>query len=152
MMRRSSLRFSDRFKLASGILVGAAIVGQVALASSDGLIITPPALDAVSAPAAAPSQAAAAKPAKPALSGAQVYNTVCIACHFAPGLGGAPAIGDSAAWLARMDRDGVDALIHNALQGYSGSTGIMPKKGGRVDLSDAEITSAVEYMIEKSLP
>ena len=151
MMRCPSLRFSDRFKLASGLLVGATIVGQVALASSEGLNITPPALDAVSAPAAASSQAAA-KPAKPALSGVQVYNTVCVACHFPPGLGGAPAVGDSAAWLARINRDGMDMLIDNALQGYSGSTGIMPKKGGRVDLSDAEITSAVEYMLEKSMP
>ena len=80
--------------------------------------------------------------------GRDIYNAVCIACHAAPGFGGAPALGDSGAWAARIAQ-GMDTLIDRAVQGYSGSTGIMPRKGGRVDLSDEEIVAAVEYMVQQ---
>ncbi|MEY4640176.1 MAG: hypothetical protein RLZZ227_170, partial [Pseudomonadota bacterium] len=41
----------------------------------------------------------------------------------------------------------------HALNGFSGKAGgLMPKKGGRLDLSDAEIIGAVEYMIEQARP
>lgn len=82
------------------------------------------------------------------LTGPEVYNAVCIACHAAPGIGGAPALGDSSAWAARI-ASGMDTLIDHALNGYSGKTGIMPKKGGRLDLSDEEIIMAVQYMVEQ---
>ena len=81
-------------------------------------------------------------------SGPEVYNGVCIACHTPPGIGGAPALGNAEAWAPRI-ANGMDSLIDHALNGYSGSTGIMPKKGGRVDLSDMEIISAVHYMVEQ---
>jgi cytochrome c len=38
-------------------------------------------------------------------------------------------------------------LKEHALQGFTGSTGYMPPKGGRLDLSDAEIEATVDYMI-----
>lgn len=124
-MRDPDQQFSNSFMLVLGILIGVA-VGQVALAGSDELAAT----------LAAP------------LTGPQVYNAVCIACHAAPGVGDAPALGDGNAWAARIDH-GMDTLIDHALHGFSGSTGIMPKKGGRVDLSDEEIIGAVEYMVEQ---
>lgn len=105
--------------------------GQAALAASEGS--TP-----------------RAKAAATTLSGAQVYNAVCIACHYPPGLGGAPALGNGDEWTARLER-GMDTLVQNALQGFSGQTGIMPRKGGRTDLSDEEISSAVHYMVEQSV-
>ena len=83
------------------------------------------------------------------LTGPEVYNEICIACHAPPGVGGAPALSDGNAWAARIAQ-GMDTLIDHALNGYSGSAGIMPRKGGRVDLSDEEIIRAVEYMIEQS--
>lgn len=91
-----------------------------------------------------------AKPAKPdpvatALSGPQVYNTACLACH-GPGIGGAPILGDAAQWAERITQ-GADTLKKHAIQGFTGSTGYMPPKGGRVDLSDAEIAAAVDYMM-----
>jgi cytochrome c len=43
----------------------------------------------------------------------------------------------------------MDTLIDHALHGFSGSTGIMPMKGGRVDLSDEEIIAAIEYMVQQ---
>jgi cytochrome c len=38
----------------------------------------------------------------------------------------------------------------NAIEGFEGGTGIMPAKGGRLDLSDDEITTLVDYMVEAS--
>ena len=72
----------------------------------------------------------------------------CIACHSA-GVGGAPIIGDVAAWSERIAR-GAAMLKKNAVQGYIGSVGYMPPKGGRPDISDAEVEAAVDYMISES--
>lgn len=83
------------------------------------------------------------------LSGQQVYNNVCIACHSPPGVGGAPALGDNAAWAERI-ANGMDMLNDHALNGFSGKTGVMPKKGERVDLSDEAVIAAVEYMVEQA--
>ncbi len=82
------------------------------------------------------------------LSGPQVYNEACKACHGA-GIGGAPIMGDAAQWVERLAQ-GNDMLIQHAIAGFSGATGFMPPKGGRVDLSDEEVTSAVEFMIAES--
>lgn len=102
------------------------------------------------APLAEP--AAAPKPARTRMSGEKVYNEVCIACHYPPGLGGAPGLGNVEAWAPRIAQ-GKDTLISHALNGFSGkSGGIMPKKGGRVDLSDEEIVGALEYMLGKASP
>jgi cytochrome c5 len=136
----------DSIVLVLGFLIGVA-AGQVALADSEELAPTPPAPistpEAVAEPGSTPAAVAAP------LTGRQVYNAVCIACHAPPGIGGAPALGDGDAWAARIAK-GKDTLIDHALHGFSGSTGIMPMKGGRVDLSDEEIIGAVEYLVEKA--
>jgi cytochrome c5 len=79
------------------------------------------------------------------MSGPQIYNTACLACH-GSGIGGAPVLGDAAQWAERITQ-GADSLKEHAISGYTGSTGYMPPKGGRIDLSDAEIAAAVDYMI-----
>jgi cytochrome c len=78
------------------------------------------------------------------MSGPQVYNTACLACH-GPGIGGAPIFGDAAAWAPRIAK-GIEALNEHALNGFT-DVGYMPPKGGRVDLSDPEILDAVAYMV-----
>ncbi len=83
-------------------------------------------------------------PVATAMSGPQVYNTACLACH-GPGIGGAPIFGDSAAWAPRIAK-GIEALNEHALNGFT-DVGYMPPKGGRVDLSDPEILDAVAYMV-----
>jgi len=100
--------------------------------------------------AAAPKAETAATPEPVAstLSGPQVYNEACIACHGA-GIGGAPILGDAGAWEARIAQ-GADVLSDHAINGYTGSAGYMPPKGGRMDLSDEEIIEAVTYMIDES--
>ncbi len=85
-------------------------------------------------------------PVATAMSGPQVYNTACLACH-GPGIGGAPIFGDSAAWAPRIAK-GIDALNEHALNGFT-DVGYMPPKGGRVDLSDPEILDAVAYMVDE---
>jgi cytochrome c5 len=93
------------------------------------------------------AQQIAAKVAAP-LSGPQVYNQVCMACH-AAGIGGAPKMGEKSAWTARIAQ-GANTLHQHALVGFQGKAGVMPQKGGRVDLSDKEITEAVDYMVSQS--
>ncbi len=88
------------------------------------------------------------EPVATAMSGPQVYNSACLACHGA-GIGGAPVLGDAAQWVERIAQ-GAATLKEHALQGFSGSTGFMPPKGGRIDLSDAEIEAAVDYMVGNS--
>lgn len=127
------------------MVIGVA-VGQVALADAEELAAGQAA--PISTPEAVPAPASTPKAVAPPLTGPQVYSAVCIACHAAPGIGGAPALGDGDAWAARIAQ-GKDKLIDHALHGFSGGTGIMPMKGGRLDLSDEEIIGAVEYMVEK---
>ena len=91
--------------------------------------------------------ATAAEPVAAALSGPQVYNEACIACH-GSGIGGAPVLGDAAAWTDRIAK-GNDTLEQHAIGGFTG-VGYMPPKGGRMDLSDQEIIDAVTYMIGES--
>jgi len=89
---------------------------------------------------------AAPLPAAPAavLTGEQVYNTTCIACH-AAGVAGAPKFGDKGAWAPRLGQ-GLAVLHRHALEGFQGKAGVMPPKGGRVDLADQSIVNAVDYM------
>lgn len=100
--------------------------------------------------AEAPTVAASAEPDPVAtvMTGPQVYNTACIACH-GSGVGGAPVVGDTAAWAPRIAQ-GTATLNEHAVQGFTGSAGVMIAKGGRMDLSDAEVEDAVAYMVSES--
>jgi cytochrome c5 len=100
--------------------------------------------------ATAPTVETAVEPAPvaTALSGPQVYNSACLACHGA-GIAGAPILGDAAAWIPRIEQ-GIDVLKDHAINGYTGAVGFMPAKGGRVDLSDQATADAVVYLGEES--
>ena len=101
--------------------------------------------------ASAPVVEAVAEPEPVAtgMTGPQVYNTACLACH-STGVGGAPVVGDAAQWADRIAR-GIDALYDGAINGFDGDaiTPMLPK-GGRVDLSDQEVRDAVDYMVAES--
>ena len=79
------------------------------------------------------------------LTGEQVYGTTCIACH-AAGVAGSPKFGDKGAWAPRVGQ-GLAVLRKHALEGFQGKSGVMPPKGGRVDLADQSISNAVDYMV-----
>lgn len=80
--------------------------------------------------------------------GKKAYNTICFVCH-AQGVAGAPKLGDKAAWAPRIAK-GMDTLANNAINGFQGSTGVMPPKGGLPSLSDEEVKAAVAYMVGQS--
>ncbi len=113
-------------------------VARVAVAGADNSALAPP----TAAPAAG---AAAGATAAADLSGEQVYNQACVACHGA-GVAGAPKFGDKAAWAPRIAQ-GVDTLHAHALQGFQGKSGFMPPKGGRTDLSDQSVMNGVDYLV-----
>lgn len=83
-------------------------------------------------------------------TGEQVFKQVCHACH-GMGVAGAPKLGDKAQWEKRVGQ-GPEKLLQNALAGFTGKHGTMPPRGGKPDLSDAEMKAAVDYMLSKLPP
>lgn len=110
----------------------------------------PAAEPAAAAPAAAaPAAADAAAPATAAADtgkGKSTYDAVCFVCH-TPGAAGAPKLGDKAGWEPRVAK-GMDVLYGSAINGFMGSAGMMPPKGGRPDIADEDIKAAVDYMVQ----
>ena len=74
-----------------------------------------------------------------------VYEEQCTAC---PGLGvaGAPKIDDTENWIPRIAQ-GIEVLYKNAINGFSGQTGMMPAKGGFTELTDEEVRVLVDHMV-----
>lgn len=83
-----------------------------------------------------------------ALDGHAIYQNACFACHMT-GAGGAPIVGDTVVWADRLTQ-GRDVLVKHAIDGFTGSLGVMLPKGGRADLSDEEVAAAVDHMIAES--
>jgi cytochrome c5 len=79
-------------------------------------------------------------------SGEDVYNSACMACH-STGAGGAPKVGDVAAWADRIAK-GNDVLYASGVEGVPG-TGMIAK-GGCMNCSDEEIHAAVDFMVAGS--
>lgn len=120
-------------------------VGQVAVAGQSNVGLRSP---GGLAPGASQGGGGATAPAATASldSGEAVYQAACTACH-GPGIAGAPKTGDAEAWAARLSK-GMDTLVEHAIQGFAGEAGIMPARGGNTALSDDQVRSAVEYMVE----
>lgn len=170
-MRHQDQQFFDSFMLVIGILMGVAValfflVRAIAIDTEGVYVLEDPTVQAAISErlrpvgrvllmgdeelaAAAAAAVAAPTPVETVMTGPQVYNAACIVCHQPPGTGGAPALGDVAAWAPRIAQ-GKDTLYMHALQGFQGSSGFMPPKGGRVDLSDDEIRAAVDYLVEQA--
>ena len=77
-------------------------------------------------------------------SGAQVYKSVCMACH-ETGVAHAPRFGDRAAWRPLI-AEGQAVVTGHAWVGVRA----MPARGGTTDLSLAEFARAVAYMARSS--
>jgi len=90
--------------------------------------------------AEAPVVAVASEP----MTAEQIYNTACMACH-ATGVAGAPKTGDVAAWAPRIAQ-GDDVLFEHATKGFKG----MPPRGGSSQLTDEDVTAAIDFMVGKS--
>ncbi|EQB39427.1 MFS transporter [Sulfurimonas hongkongensis] len=74
----------------------------------------------------------------------KMYNDSCKLCHATDNMG-APALGDVEAWRA-VTKKGIDEVVKNSINGVGG----MPPKGGNADLTQSEIRSIVEFMIDSS--
>ena len=81
-----------------------------------------------------------AMPAQPR-GAQQIVRAQCARCH-ETGAGGAPRIGDRDAWIPRL-KTGFDTVVRSAINGHGG----MPARGGMANLTDAELRSAIAYMI-----
>lgn len=77
--------------------------------------------------------------------GQLIYTNACAACHTS-GAGGAPTLARSA-WTARIAQ-GTDVLVRHAIDGFQGSAGLMPARGGNPALSDEQVEASVRWMLD----
>lgn len=172
-MSKHDIHFANHFSLVLGILITVAILlfalAKVVGSTTQGLQVKTDALQVASVDertrpfarvavagqdnaALAIVEQASLTTESPGLpvpqSAEELYKTACSTCH-AQGIGGAPRLGDKAAWAPRIAK-GSDVLDLHAIEGFQGQTGLMPPKGGRMDLSDDLIRQGVDYMVEHS--
>ncbi len=96
------------------------------------------------------------EPARPdeshasALSGQEIYQQTCIACHGADGTGafaGVPDFTDPKGRLSKSD----DVLLQHVRNGFQspGSPMAMPPRGGNSNLTDADLRNVIQYLRSK---
>jgi cytochrome c5 len=74
------------------------------------------------------------------LSGEQVYNQFCFACH-AAGIGGAPKVHNGEEWAPRLAQDAA-VMWEHTLKGLNA----MPPRGTCMGCSDDELHAATAFM------
>ncbi len=87
-------------------------------------------------------------PDNPALAqGRNVWGETCQNCHGGESQTGAPKITSTKAWDKRIAQ-GMAVLTDHAISGFIGPRYTeMPARGGNSELSDAEVSLAVAFMI-----
>lgn len=82
--------------------------------------------------------------------GQETFEQSCKACHGATSpIPGVPKLGDKADWEPRI-KQGKEVLYKHALEGFTGSKGMMPAKGGNATLKDEDVKAVVDYMIQQA--
>src|SRR5215472_6347083 len=122
---------------AKNVAVRIAPPSQEAIAGHDNSAL------AIKAPG--PAGAGSAEVAVPK-NGTELFEQTCSACH-GQGIAGAPKAGDKAAWGPRIAK-GKTVLYQHAIDGFTGSAGVMPPKGGRPDAPDDLVKQAVDHMVQ----
>ena len=170
-MSKQDTHFFNVFSLVIGLLVAVAI-GLFALArivashTQDRQVLTeadyaknvatriaPPTQEAIAGhdnsalaiKSPGPAGAGTAEVAIPK-NGTELFEQTCSTCH-GQGIAGAPKAGDKAAWGPRIAK-GKAVLYEHAINGFTGSAGVMPPKGGRTEVSDDLVKQAVDHMVE----
>lgn len=69
----------------------------------------------------------------------------CNSCH-SSGVSGAPRSDDQNEWRKRLERQGIDRLVQNTIQGI----GSMPPRGGQ-NISDAQAYEATKLLVASAL-
>jgi len=77
------------------------------------------------------------------IDGEGIYQKTCKVCHDA-GVANAPRPGDGTAWAPRIEK-GYDAMFESVKNGLNA----MPPKGACMACSDAELRSAMEYLVSQ---
>ena len=77
-------------------------------------------------------------------AGQKIYETNCRVCH-AQGISGAPIVGNKKVWGPRIEQ-GHETLLKHATEGF----GLMPAKGGKTELSNDDVSLAIQYMVQQS--
>ncbi len=98
---------------------------------------------------AVPAASGGMAPVSDMAMGKGVYDKACALCH-AAGVAGAPKLGDKTDWAPRIAQ-GKDTLYKHAIEGYQGTKGMMPAKGGNSRLSDDEVKASVDYMANQAM-
>lgn len=128
--------------LAAVLFMVANLVGAFSrVASDDGSRNQTAALERIKPVARVAIAQPKAPGAEVKLSGQDVYNKVCMACH-ATGAAGAPKVGAKDQWEPRFAQ-GLDTLVNHAVTGIRG----MPAKGGNPSLTEANLKDAIVYML-----
>ena len=73
-----------------------------------------------------------------------IFHGKCLSCH-GEALDNAPRFGNAADWEPRLTQP-LATLIEHAIAGH----GRMPPKGGFYELSNAEVSDAVAYVVDRS--
>ena len=121
-------RTENRISPAGAVFAGAS--GEAAKAAADA-----------AAKAAAASQVAYGG----TLDGAVIYDNLCAGCHKSSA--GAPLL--TAAGLGARAGQGKETLHKHAIEGYTGSAGVMPAKGGNPALTDDQVKATVDWMLDQ---
>lgn len=87
-------------------------------------------------------------PEQPVLAlGHATFADTCQNCHGGNKATGAPKVTSIKAWSKRIPQ-GMEVLVDHALTGFVGPTYTeMPARGANPDLTDAQVTAAVAYMV-----
>lgn len=84
------------------------------------------------------------------LSGKEIYDQTCVACHSTDGKGafaGVPDFTDKGGRLSKSESE----LLKNVMGGFQspGSPMAMPPKGGNTNLTEGDIQNVIKYLHEK---
>jgi cytochrome c5 len=82
------------------------------------------------------------------LDGKTIFGNLCKTCHENAATG-APVLTDKGSWAPRIAQ-GMDTLFTHAINGFTGSKGTMPAKGGNPSLTDAQVKATVQWMVSQA--
>lgn len=80
------------------------------------------------------------------MDGAVIYDNLCAGCHKS-GAGGAPML--VATGMGARVSKGMDTLYQHSIEGFQGSAGMMPAKGGNPALTDDQVKATVDWMLKQ---